>query len=61
MIELRDGIYLYHGSYTSIENVDLNRCLRGLDFGQEFYLTSSYEQAYNYVQLSVKKRFVSVV
>ena len=27
----------------------------GLDFGRGFYLTSSYEQAYNYVQLSVRK------
>lgn len=55
MIELHDGIFLYHGSYTSIEKIDLSRCLRGLDFGQGFYLTSSYEQAFNYVQLSVKK------
>ena len=46
---------LYHGSYVSIPNIDLSRCIGGLDFGRGFYLTSSYEQAYNYVQLSVRK------
>ena len=55
MIGLQDGMLLYHGSYTAIPQIDLNRCFGGLDFGQGFYLTSSYEQAYNYVQLSVKK------
>ena len=55
MIELYDGMLLYHGSYVSIPKIDLNRCFGGLDFGRGFYLTSSYEQAYNYVQLSVKK------
>ena len=30
-------------------------CMGGLDFGRGFYLTSSYEQAYSYVQLSVRK------
>ena len=55
MIELKDGMLLYHGSYTSIPGIDLNRCVNGLDFGRGFYLTSSYEQAYQYVQLSVRK------
>lgn len=55
MIGLEDGMLLYHGSYTSIPEIDLNRCMRGLDFGRGFYLTSSYEQAYHYVQLSVRK------
>ena len=55
MIELQDGMLLYHGSYISIPEIDLNRCFGGLDFGRGFYLTSSYEQAYNYVQLSIKK------
>lgn len=49
MIELQDGILLYHGSYIGIPEIDLNRCFGGLDFGRGFYLTSSYEQAYNYV------------
>lgn len=55
MIELYDSMLLYHGSYIAIPEIDLNKCLGGLDFGRGFYLTSSYEQAYNYVQLSVKK------
>ena len=55
MIGLEDGMLLYHGSYVSIPNIDLSLCMGGLDFGRGFYLTSSYEQAYNYVQLSVRK------
>ena len=55
MIQLEDCMLLYHGSYTSIPHIDLSYCEKGLDFGRGFYLTSSYEQAYNYVQLSVRK------
>ena len=47
MIGLEDGMLLYHGSYVSIPDIDLSRCMGGLDFGRGFYLTSSYEQAYN--------------
>ncbi|NCC45199.1 MAG: DUF3990 domain-containing protein [Clostridia bacterium] len=55
MIELHDEMLLYHGSYIGIPEIDLDRCFSGLDFGRGFYLTSSYEQAYHYVQLSVRK------
>lgn len=55
MIGLEDSMLLYHGSYVSIPSIDLSRCMGGLDFGRGFYLTTSYEQAYNYVQLSVRK------
>lgn len=55
MISLQDNMFLYHGSYTSIPNIHLDRCISGLDFGTGFYLTSSFEQAYQYVPLSVKK------
>lgn len=55
MIEMQDGMLLYHGSYAAIPEIDLAKCMRGLDFGQGFYLTSSYEQAVSYVPLSVKK------
>lgn len=55
MIELEDGMLLYHGGYVSIPNIDLIRCINGLDFGHGLYLTSSYEQACNYVELSVRK------
>ena len=39
MIELQDGMLLYHGSYIGIPAIDLNRCFGGLDFGRGFYLT----------------------
>ena len=58
MIELQDGMLLYHGSYVGIPKIDLQCCFGGLDFGRGFYLTSSYEQAYHYVQLSVKKAII---
>ncbi|MDD6497976.1 MAG: DUF3990 domain-containing protein [Solobacterium sp.] len=44
MIELIDGMYLYHGSYTAVEYIDLPKMRERLDFGKGFYLTSSYEQ-----------------
>ena len=55
MIDLFDGMLLYHGSYTAIKEIDLSKCKKGLDFGQGFYLTSSYQQAVNYIPLAVKK------
>ena len=36
---------VYHGSYTAINEIDLNRCEVGKDFGRGFYVTSLYEQA----------------
>lgn len=56
MISLTDGMLLYHGSYAKVENIDLKKCKQGKDFGRGFYLTSSYEQAKNFVPLSVKKQ-----
>lgn len=49
MISLTDGMLLYHGSYAKVENIDLKKCKQGKDFGRGFYLTSSYEQAKNFV------------
>lgn len=43
MIELIDGMYLYHGSYTAVEYIDLPKMRKRLDFGKGFYLTSSYQ------------------
>ena len=39
MIELIDGMYLYHGSYTAVEYIDLPKMRKRLDFGKGFYLT----------------------
>ena len=54
-MKLIDGILLFHGSYKAIENIDLNKCSTGLDFGKGFYLTSSINQAIKYIPSSVKK------
>lgn len=58
MEKLRAGMLLYHGSYTKIQNIALSECIAGKDFGKGFYLTSSYEQAKNFVRLSVKRNRV---
>lgn len=50
-----DKIILYHGSYIKVQFVDLNKCYNGLDFGKGFYLTSSKQQAINFVPNSVSK------
>lgn len=50
-----DGLKLYHGSYVAVPNPDLARCERFKDFGQGFYLTTSYEQARSFVRLSIRK------
>ncbi len=56
MTVLQDGMTLYHGSYTEIPTVDLSKCKPGKDFGRGFYLTTSFEQAQNFVHLSIKKQ-----
>ncbi len=55
MQKLTDDILLYHGSYAEISSIDLSYSRSSLDFGKGFYLTSSYEQAVNYIPSSVKK------
>ena len=55
MIELRDGLILYHGSYTQVRNPDLSKCARFKDFGKGFYLSSSLRQATSFARLSLRK------
>lgn len=38
MIELTDDMYLYHGSYTAVEYIDLPKCERGLILVKVFIL-----------------------
>ena len=38
---------LYHGSNTTINDIDLNKCHLYKDFGQAFYLTDDKNQAMN--------------
>ena len=49
MQELTDDILLYHENYAEISSIDLSYSRSTLDFGKGFYLTSSYEQALNYI------------
>ena len=42
---------LYHGSYLDIECIDLRRSMRGKDFGQGFYLSADYQQAFDIAKI----------
>lgn len=55
MTELSDGMLLYHGSYCEVRKPDLTKCAAFKDFGKGFYLTSSKEQARNFIHTSLKK------
>jgi hypothetical protein len=46
---------LYHGSNVSVQAIDLNKGRKGKDFGQGFYLSAQYEQAYLMAELTVFK------
>lgn len=47
---------LYHGSNVEVSNPQILESDRRLDFGKGFYLTSSYEQAKRWAELTVKRR-----
>lgn len=55
MIELKKDIILYHGSYTIVDNIDLDQSESNKDFGKGFYVTSSKEQAISFIKLSINK------
>lgn len=59
MLKLSDGMLLYHGSYMEVKHVDLRKCKNGLDFGHGFYVTSSFEQANNFVPSAVRKAILT--
>ncbi len=52
-MKLKDGMLLFHGSYTPVEKIDLERCAKGKDFGRGFYLTSDLNQARNFIRSSI--------
>lgn len=52
---LYNGLILYHGSYCEVKEPDLEKCAKRKDFGQGFYLTSSKEQAENFLQTAIVK------
>ena len=58
MLNLVDGMVLYHGSYCEITSPDLDKCAPYKDFGKGFYLTTSYQQV-RMETSEVKKRMLS--
>lgn len=55
MLDLKDGLTLYHGSYCEVREPDLAKCARRKDFGQGFYLTTSKKQAEDFLRTSLAK------
>ena len=47
---LEDGMLLFHGSYTPVEKIDLNKSSHGKDFGKGFYITSDVNQAKSFIR-----------
>ncbi len=59
MRELTDGLLLYHGSYCEVRQPDIGMCAKRKDFGQGFYLTTSREQAVQFLKTSIAKAAIS--
>ena len=55
MLDIKEGISLYHSSYIEVRKIDLSLCLPGKDFGKGFYLTSSLNQAKNFIKITVNR------
>ena len=55
MSSLKDGMLLYHGSYTIVREISLEKSGKAKDFGKGFYLTSSFNQARIFIRSSVRK------
>ena len=47
---------LYHGSNVEVSNPQILTSDRRLDFGKGFYLTSNFDQAKRWAELTVKRR-----
>ncbi len=45
---------VYHGSYTEIETIDLNKCQSNKDFGRGFYVTKIKKQAEEWAKIMGK-------
>lgn len=54
-LEIPKDFFLYHGSYCEVSKPDLTKCSKFKDFGQGFYLTSSFEQAKRFAILTTHK------
>ena len=56
MLELKESLILYHGSYCEVSRPDLRKCAKMKDFGQGFHLISSKEQAESFLKLYKEKK-----
>jgi len=54
---LRKGMLLYHGSYAAVNEIRLDMCAKGKDFGKGFYLTDNEAQAKSFIKNSIKKAY----
>lgn len=54
-MSLENGMMLYHGSYSRIDKIDLNKCADGKDFGKGFYLTDDFDQSRGFIRNSLRK------
>ena len=52
---LKEGMLLFYGSYATVEEIDLEQCEEGKDFGKGFYLTSDVNQARTFIKTSLNK------
>lgn len=52
---LAQGMTFFHGSYSPVHEVDLNKCSPGKDFGRGFYLTTDLNQAIRFIPSSIRK------
>ena len=55
MLELKNGLIPYHGSYCEVRQPNLSKCAKRKDFGQGFYLTTSKKQAESFLKTSIIK------
>ena len=55
MPNLEHELLLYHGSYCEVSRPELSKCAAYKDFGKGFYVTTSKEQAINFIGTALKK------
>ncbi len=51
-----DKIEVYHAGTEKVEHPDCKQGRKNLDFGQGFYITDIYDQAYNFAQSKSRER-----
>lgn len=54
-----NNIVVYHGSFTEVQNPDLEKCRDGKDFGRGFYITTDKKQAIKFAKLIAQRHNIS--